>query len=116
MEITEIIKTLEMLQGLSNKTETGSPYIGKHVLIRTYSAGVHFGVLKSKDGQNAILENARRLWSWSGAFTLNKVAVDGVESAKIPVAVPELSLEQVIEIIPLSDKARIQLSEYPAHE
>lgn len=46
----------------------------KQVLVRTYSAGVHFGVLVKREGQEVHLKNARRLWSWSGAFSLSENA------------------------------------------
>lgn len=38
--------------------------IGKEVIIRTYSAGVWFGVLKQKAGNEVILTKARRMWKW----------------------------------------------------
>jgi len=51
-------------------------------LIRTYSAGVHFGEIISKEytlaGTVVKLKNARRIWSWSGAFTLSQIAMEGV--------------------------------------
>jgi hypothetical protein len=76
------------------------------VLVRTYSAGVHFGELKSRDGKEVVLTNARRLWSWRGACSLSQVAIDGVaEESKISVAVPEITLTEAIEIIPMSRNA-----------
>lgn len=36
--------------------------IGKEVIIRTYSAGVWFGVLKQKAGNEVILTKARRMY------------------------------------------------------
>ena len=73
------------------------------VLIRTYSAGVHFGVLKSREGKEVVLTNARRLYSWAGACSLSQVAVNGVDYAnsKISVVVPEITLTEVVEIIPM---------------
>lgn len=81
------------------------------VLIRTYSAGVHFGTLKSREGREVVLTNARRLWSWAGACSLSQVAVDGVdvENSKISVAVPEITLTEAIEIIPMSQTAASQM-------
>lgn len=77
------------------------------VLIRTYSAGVHFGTLKSREGKEVVLENARRLYSWSGACSLSQVAIDGVDytNSRISVIVPEITLTEAIEIIPMSEKA-----------
>lgn len=74
------------------------------VIIRTYSAGVHIGSIKSRNGQEVVLTNARRLWSWSGALSLNEVALKGVDrrASKITAHVPEIELLQVIEIIPIA--------------
>jgi len=81
--------------------------VGSYVLVRTYSAGVHFGILKSKDGQEVVLENSRRLWSWKGACSLSQVAMDGVDlsGSKISVPVPYITLTEAIEIIPMSTDA-----------
>lgn len=77
---------------------------GPEVIIRTYSAGVHIGTIKSKEGQEVVLTNARRLWKWAGAFTLNEVATKGVdrENSRISSSVPEITLAW-IEIIPVCE-------------
>lgn len=83
--------------------------IGKDVLVRTYSAGVHVGTLKSHDGKEVVLTNARRIWYWDGAASLSQLAVDGTsrpEKCRFPVAVPEIILTEAIEIIPITNKAR----------
>lgn len=78
-----------------------------YVLVRTYSAGVHFGILENREGKEVVLRNARRLWSWVGACSLSQVAMDGVNlsESKISVAVPFITLTEAIEIIPMSQKA-----------
>ena len=83
------------------------------VLVRTYSAGVHIGTLKERNGKEVTLTNARRLWSWSGAFTLSAVATQGVDRAnsRISVAVPEILLTEGIEIIPVSDGVDLSTTE-----
>jgi hypothetical protein len=81
---------------------------GDYVIVRTLSAGVHFGHLSEKSGQEVILKDARRIWYWDGAASLSQMAVDGVskpENCKFPVAVPEITLLQAIEIIPCTQKA-----------
>lgn len=80
---------------------------GSYVLIRTYSAGVHFGILASRKGKEVVLNNARRLWSWEGACSLSQVAMDGVDlsGSKISIPVPEITLTEAIEIIPMSSEA-----------
>lgn len=83
--------------------------IGKYVLVRTYSAGVHVGILESRNGKEVKLINARRIWYWEGAATLSQLAMDGTskpENCKFPCAVNEILLTEAIEIIPITDKAR----------
>jgi hypothetical protein len=77
---------------------------GDEVIVRTYSAGVHVGNLKSRDGREVVLTNARRLWAWSGAFTLNAVATSGVtrSGSRISKPVPEITLLDAIEVIPVA--------------
>lgn len=84
---------------------------GKNVLIRTYSAGVHFGTLISRSGQEVHLKNARRLWSWSGALSLSEVANKGIDISKSKISVPveEIILTQAIEIIPVSINSNLPL-------
>ena len=81
----------------------------KYCVVRTYSAGVHIGYVKSfgeKHPQHAKLINSRRLYHWSGACSLSQVAMDGVESSsKIAVVIPEIDLTDVVEVIPCSSKA-----------
>jgi len=89
--------------------------LSKLVLIRTYSAGVHFGTLKEHDREtnHVTLTNAKRIYQWSGACSLSQVAIDGVDvgNSKISIAVPEITLGRAIEIIPMSAKAATQLFE-----
>lgn len=90
--------------------------IGKYVIVRTYSAGVFAGTLKSKKGQEVTLTNARRLWYWDGAASLSQLAVDGVsrpENCKFPVEVPAVLLTQAIEILAVSAKAKKSIAEVP---
>lgn len=82
-------------------------FVGQHCVVRTYSAGVHLGVVQAKDGKCVVLAGARRLWRWQGAFTLNEVASKGVaKTSRIAVEVPLIELTEAIEIIPTSDEAR----------
>lgn len=78
------------------------------VIVRTYSAGVHYGTLKKRSGKEVILTNSRRLWYWDGAASLSQMAVDGVSvpsNCKFTVRVPEITLTEAIEIIPCSSSA-----------
>lgn len=80
----------------------------KNVMVRTNSAGVFAGVLKSRKGSEIVLQNARRIYYWTGAATLSQLSQEGTsspETCKFPAAVPEVTLLGVIEIIPMSKKA-----------
>lgn len=85
--------------------------VGQFVICRTYSAGVHCGILVECSGTAVLLKDARRIWRWSEAFTLNEMAVKGCgESSRISQPVPSILLTQAIELIPCSDKAKANLS------
>lgn len=83
-----------------------SNLIGRKVIVRTYSAGVHIGELTDKAGKEVALKDAHRLWYWKGAFTLSQVAADGVKAgSRVGVAVPTIELTEAIEILPITDEA-----------
>lgn len=86
--------------------------IGKYCMVRTYSAGVFAGTIKERNGKEATLTNARRMWYWDGAASLSQLATDGTskpENCKFPVAVDEVLLTEVIEILPITDKAKASI-------
>lgn len=87
---------------------TAHPILGQHCVVRTYSAGVHMGVVAERDGTRVILTGARRLWKWVGAFTLSEVATKGVSKSgsRIAVELPVIELTEAIEIIPTTEAAR----------
>lgn len=73
---------------------------GKPVLVRTYSAGVHFGYLVERDGKVVTLQNSRRIWRWYGAFTLSEIATAGLDAKRSKVGAPvSIVLTEAIEII-----------------
>lgn len=79
--------------------------VGKKCIVRTHSAGVWFGVVAKKAGNEVIVENARQLWRWKAAesIALSGVAIHGVDASecKFPPPVPSVWLE-AIELIPAS--------------
>ena len=77
--------------------------LGDEVIIRTYTAGVHIGTIVKREGLEVELTNARRLYSWQGAFTLNAVALAGVDRKNSRISKPVQSITlQWIEILPVS--------------
>jgi hypothetical protein len=72
----------------------------KPVIVRTYSAGVHFGYLVHREGKEVTLERSRRIWRWSGANTLSEIANHGVDVVNSKIAEPvTITLTEAIEII-----------------
>ena len=109
MKVT--LKEIAELIGMKNTAaESGlnSFAIGQEVIIRTYAAGVWFGRLKEKSGDEVILTEARRMWRWwaKESISLSGVARYGIkqEDSRIAGAVDSVWL-QAIEIIPISGKA-----------
>jgi hypothetical protein len=83
-----------------------------YVLIRTYSAGVHFGYLFSREGKEVTLINSRRIWKWAGAATLSQIAMEGCkkpDECKISMEVDQITLTEAIEIILISKEAKHNL-------
>ena|ERR1700720_2408437 len=99
------IRDLSFLFGKETKN-IYDEFIGKYVLVRTYSAGVHIGYLKNIKETEAILTSSRRIWKWEGAFTLSEISQDGIyKNSKLSKEIPIIFLTQAVEIIPCSDKA-----------
>jgi hypothetical protein len=90
-------------------------YSGQYVIVRSYDSGVHFGIVKTYDPttRNVTLTDSRRLWSWR-EFTLSELSQNGMsdDRAKVSQKIPEMTVMNVIELIPTSEKAEINLREY----
>lgn len=88
----------------------------EYCMVRTYSAGVFAGYVEKRTGKEAVLRNARRIWRWAGAATLSQLATDGTsdpQNCKFPCAVDKITLTEVIEIIPITEKAKKSIDEVP---
>ncbi len=81
----------------------------KYIICRTYSAGVFAGHLESRNGQEVVLRNARRLWYWEGAASLSQAATEGFsrpQSCKFPCEVDRVELLNAIELLDCTKKAQ----------
>jgi hypothetical protein len=88
-------------------------------IVRTYSAGVFFGEIESRDGQEVVMKNARRLWYWDGAASLSELATKGTKkpkSCKFPCPVDRITLLQAIEILDVTQKAQASIEAVPEWE
>lgn len=100
----------DQAQTLAPKSLEGLEY----VIVRTYSAGVFAGYLKSHNGQEVVLLNARRIFYWSGAASLSQLAIDGTskpKDCKFPAEVSRVELLQAIEILAVTEKAKRSIDE-----
>ena len=89
---------------------------GKYCIVRAREAGVFAGTVESRNGDEVILTNARRLWYWAGAASCSQLALDGTskpQDCKFPAAVPEQIIFGVIEVIPATEKAQKSIQEVP---
>ena len=88
----------------------------KYVIVRTFSAGVFAGELESRNGQEVVLRNARRIWYWKGAASLSQLATDGSSQpnqCKFPCEVDRVELLQAIEILDVTEKAKNSIKGVP---
>lgn len=97
---------------MTEKKSVKNPY----VVVRTYSAGVFAGFLKSRKGQEVVLTNARRIWKWAGAASLSQLAMEGTSDPKncmFPCPVDKVTLLQAIEILNTTKKAKESIQAVP---
>lgn len=79
---------------------------GKFCVVRTYSAGVHVGVVAQREGSDVVLQGARRVWKWQGANTLHEIALRGVgKGSRVSEAVESILVLGAIEVIPCTPEA-----------
>ena len=102
---------LYVLKSSIKKTEIAEENNMSFVIIRTYSAGVHMGYLKSKKyttaGTIVELVKTRRIWYWAGAMSISQLALEGTkkpEDCKFSVEIPSVELT-AIEIVLVTKEA-----------
>jgi hypothetical protein len=87
-----------------------------YVIVRTYSAGVFAGNLKSRKGREVVLTDARRIWQWQGAASLSQLAQSGTSKptlCKFPEPVDEVLLLEAIEILNVTKHAEAIIKAVP---
>lgn len=87
--------------------------IGEYCIVRTYSAGVHAGIVEQINGTAVILRDSCRVWRWAEGFTLNALANEGPQpESRLSVNVAKILLTEAIEIIPCTPKAEQTFAKY----
>lgn len=82
-------------------------------VVRCARAGVFFGQIKERNGDEVTMTNVRKLWYWNGACAVEQLAVDGTKKpgdCKFTVMVSEMVLTGVIQILACTDKAAESLA------
>ena len=101
----------------TTKTATapaGHPMIGRRCIIRTYSAGVHIGIVArvSDDAMGVLLTDAIRLWEWrGGGLSLSAVANNGIKGGRVN-RTGEVYLTNAIEYIPVTEEAHATFAKF----
>jgi len=108
-KILDVLKSLERTEAVNKVTVNDHPMLGKHCIIRTYSAGVHIGKVVWINPENSMevkLENSLRLWKWEGGgLSLSAVANNGIKGGRLN-RTGEVFLTNAIEYIPTTQLAR----------
>ena len=96
------------------ETRDGMPY----VMIRTYSAGVHCGYMKSREGKEVVLLDSIRIWQWSGAASISQLAIEGTknpDSCKFAMPITtSLILTESIEVIEMTKESKESIQNVPS--
>lgn len=83
----------------------GLPY----KIVRTRGAGVFAGYVESRNGQEVVIRQARRIYYWAGAATLSQLATEGTSrpsECKFPCAVDRVEVLDAVEILDVTEKAQ----------
>ena len=105
LTLGEIKELMAIFGGVkSSPVLASNPVIGKFCIARCYSAGVHAGIVESVDGENVLLKDSYRLWTWKAedGVALSGVAQNGIvkSNSKVDVMNPLIYLTGVCELIP----------------
>ena len=105
---------LEVNRFQFTKTSGIQCHVGAEVIVRTYSAGVWFGVLAQKCGKEVILDRARRMWRWQckESISLSGVVRHGIARGDSKIVGPvDGQWLEAIEITPISGAAATSIRE-----
>ena len=116
-EIKGLLSMFGQQQQGTAQQPTLNGMLGQKVIIRTNSAGVWFGTLSDKAGNEVILTDARRMWFWKAkqSISLSAVAIHGIDEGASKIVEPVASVWlEAIEIIPC-EAAAVKSLEGAAH-
>ena len=112
-------KELAEMFGSEKRPRGLSRMVGEKCIVRTYNAGVWFGTVVEKSGNEVIVEDARRMWRWRAekSISLSGVAIYGIrqDHSRIAPAVESVWLE-AIELIPVTSTSATLIEDAPDAE
>jgi hypothetical protein len=102
----------------TKKTAAKKPATKKNhpVIVRTYSAGVHYGHLVSRRGREVRLTGSRRIHYWTGVLSCSELATRGPGAGSRIGDPIDVTLTEAIEIIDCSPDAATAIESYPRWE
>jgi len=82
-----------------------NPMVGRNCIVRTYSAGVHWGHVEYVLGKEVYLTSSIRIWCWEGGgLSLSAIANEGMKGGRTE-RTGEILLTEAIELIPTTELA-----------
>lgn len=88
--------------------------LNKKCIVRSYEAGVYYGIVTEVAGDIVRMENVRNIWYWESANCLADIAVNGIgKNSKVSRIVPSIVLNHCSQIIPCTEAAIKNLDEQP---
>lgn len=83
-------------------------YKEQYYIVRCDRAGVFFGKIKERNGEEVVMTDVRKLWYWEGACAVEQLAEDGTANpggCQFTVTVSEMTVMGAIQVIPCTGKA-----------
>lgn len=105
LTLSDLKKLKEMFGSAdqAQKKDEPHPMLGRRCIVRTYSAGVHAGDVVYINEMECRLENAIRIWKWSGGgLSLSAVNLNGMKGGRVN-KTGEIYLTNCIEFIPVTE-------------
>lgn len=90
--------------------------IGQYCIVRTENSGAFAAVVDQVDGDMVRLTSSRRLWYWRGAASLSELASRGTSKpseCKFPASVDSMVVRGWIELIPVTEEAKLSIAAVP---
>ena len=85
-------------------------------IVRSNMAGVFFGLIeKINPDKSVLISNARKIYYWEGAYTMEDLADKGIDvkKSKVTCEIESVLLSDYCQVIPLTDKALKILNNSP---